>query len=265
MSFVKTDPRQVFSCGIFYNILIGSTTLSNMYLAAMSIDRSILILRPTRYRMYVTRPRVIISLIIIFLIILLLLIPHHFYFYYEPRTTIFLCDFNSIVTHRQMRFWTLLHAILFVSIPSLIVCLSSFLLLHNRCKHKRIQKNNLSKTARQMHNHSIAIVFISIGIFISLLPSCILEIFIVHDRFFYHDKHCSIRWKIYKILLSFFLTLSSITYSIKFYIHLAISTSFRKNFIQFIRCKSIRMNNGSQNEQSLLQNNGLSKANPEGI
>jgi len=268
MSFIKFDPRQVLSCGIFYTILIGSTTLSNLYLASMSIDRTIMILRPTRYRVLVTRSRVKLRLILIYIIIVILLTPH--YFYYEPRTTLFLCDFQSSVIHRQIRLWPFIHAILFVSIPSLIVCISGYILLHNRCKHKRIYKQTLSKSARRMHRRSIFIFFVTLGIFLSLLPLCILEIFIVYDGFIYYDRYCSIRLKIYKILLHFFLTLSSINYSMKFYIRLIISPSFRKDFIQFIHCKynrkasgSLRTETGGSNEQHLLAAIVLNKSKPQ--
>ncbi len=257
MSFIKLDPRHVLSCGVFYTILIGSTTLSNLYLASLSIDRTIMILRPTQYRIIVTRSHVKLRLILIYIIIVILLIPH--YFYYEPRTTLFLCDFQSSVIHRKIRLWSYIHAILFVSIPSLIVCISGCILLHNRCKHKRIYKQTLSKNARRMHRRSIFIFFITLWIFLSLLPLCILEIFIVYDGYFNYDRYCSIRWKIYKILLNCFITLSLINYSMKFYVHLIMSPAFRKNFIQFIHCKynqnipgSPRTDNGSTNEQNLL-------------
>jgi hypothetical protein len=237
MLLIITDPREVLSCGIFYSILIGSTTLSNLYLASMSIDRSIIILSPSRYRLIVTRSRVLLRLILIGLIIILLLIPHHFSMYYNPRRTLFVCDFHSSVDGRSVRLWSLIHAILFVSIPSLIVCISSFILLHNRYKHKRTYKKNLSASARRMYRSSIFIFFVSLGIFLCISPTAILEIYMVHDRFFNHIN-CSIRWKIHKILLNCFLTLSSINYSMKFYIHLIISKSFRMRFIQFIRCQS---------------------------
>ncbi|CAF0949909.1 unnamed protein product [Adineta steineri] len=259
MSLIKTDPREVLSCGIFYNIIVGSGSLSHLYLASLSIDRSIIILDPTRYRLIVTRSHVILRIVLITFIITLLLIPHHFYFHYVPRVTIFLCDFNPSLYYRRIRIWTFIHAILLVGIPSLIVCICSAILLHNRCKHKRIYKNNFSANARRMHRHSILLFVFSLGLFLSLLPGCLLEIFIVHDRFFYDTIYCSIRWKFYRILPNFFLTLSSITYSNKFYIHLTISTTFRNGFIQLITCKSnqkstksIKMSETNNNEQYLL-------------
>jgi hypothetical protein len=226
----------------------------------MSIDRSIIILYPTRYRLIVTRSHVTQRLILIYIIVFIFLIPHHFYLFYKPKSTLFLCDFHSSVNHKQIYLWTFIHAILFVSIPSIIVCISAFILLHNRCQYKRIHKNNLSSNARRMHRQAIFIFFVSLGIFFTLLPSCILEIFIVYNRFSYHNNnYCLNRWKFYKILLNCFVTLLSINYSMKFYIHLIISTSFRKNFIQFISCKtnqnlsrSSPINNENKNKQRLL-------------
>ncbi|CAF1063159.1 unnamed protein product [Rotaria sp. Silwood1] len=55
MSIIKTDPREIFSCGIFYSILIGPTILSNLYLASMSIDQSFMILYPAHHRLLITR------------------------------------------------------------------------------------------------------------------------------------------------------------------------------------------------------------------
>ena len=256
ISLIKTDPREVLSCGIFYSILIGSTTLSNLYLALMSIDRSMIILCPTRYRLIVTQSHVILRIILICVLIILLVIPHHFYLYYDRKTTLFLCDFYSSVHPRRIRLWSFMHAILLVGIPSLIVCVCSFILLHNRCEHKRNYKKTLSVTARRMHRNSIFIFFVSLGIFLSLLPACILEIYIVHDRLFRHKMYCSTRWRVYKILLTWFLTLSSINYSVKFYIQLIISTSFRKSFIQSITCQSSQNPSGltrMNNEQRSLQ------------
>ncbi|CAF0721354.1 unnamed protein product [Adineta steineri] len=259
MSLIKTDPREFLSCGIFYSIIVGSTTLSHLYLASLATDRSIIVIYPTRYHLIVTRSHVILRILLITFIMILLSIPHQFYFHYEPRVTLFLCDFRSSLYHRKVRVWSFIHAILLVGIPTLIVCICSAILLHNRCKHKRTYKNNLSANARRMHRHSILLFVYSLGLFLSILPGCILEIFIVHDRLFYHNMHCSVRWKIYRILLNCFLTLSSINYSNKFYIHLTISTTFRNGFIQLITCKSnqkstksITMKEGNNNEQYLL-------------
>ncbi|CAF1020125.1 unnamed protein product [Adineta steineri] len=259
ISFIKIDPREFLSCGIFYSIIIGSTTLSHLYLASLFIDQSMMILYPTHYRLIVTRSHIILRIVLITFIIILLSIPHHFYFHYEPRITFFLCDFNSSLYYGKVRIWLFVHAILLVGIPSLIVCISSAILLHNRCKHKRTYKNNLSINARRMHRRSILIFVYSIGLFLFILPGCILEIYMVYDRFFYHNMYCSIRWKIYRLLPNYFLILSSITYSNKFYIHLIVSTTFRNGFIQLITCKSnqnstksIAMNERNNNEQYLL-------------
>jgi hypothetical protein len=223
-----------------------------------------MILYPIRYRSIVTVSHVIIRILFITPIVLILLIPHHFYLTYEPKLTLFICDFRLSVDERHARLWALTHAILFVSIPSLIVCISSFILLHNRCKYKRTYKKNLSPTARRIHRHAIVIFFFSLGVFLCLLPSCILQVFIVYDRLFYHNDHCSKRWKVYRILLNCFLTLLAINYSIKFYIHLIVSTSFREHFIQFITCKSrpnssSRTNSENKNEQRLLSSNVQNK------
>ncbi|CAF4168543.1 unnamed protein product [Rotaria sp. Silwood2] len=259
MSLIKNDPREVLSCGIFYCILLGSTTLSNLYLASLFIDRSIMIICSIRYRSIVTRPRVIFRLILICLIVILLLIPYHFYLHYDAKATLFLCDFSSSNNHERIHLLSLIHAIFFVSIPSLIVCISSIILFNNRRHHKRKHKQNLSSIARQMQKNSIFRCFLSLWFFLSLLPAFIIEIFLLYDQFFYDGMHCFTRMKVYKILFNCFSILSSIHYSTKFYIHLMISTLFRKHFIQFISCQnhqnsleSIRMKNKNNNEKRLL-------------
>lgn len=236
MSFIKTDPREVFSCGVFYSILVGSTTLSNLYLASYSIDRSLMILYPMRYRSVGTQSRVILRILCIGLIIISLLVPHHFYLHYDSKATLFLCKFPSLIRHKKIHLLSIIHAILFVSIPTFIVFISSLILLRNRCHHKRLLKNNSSLNSR-MPKRSIFIVLASLWLFLSLLPTFILEIIIVYDQFFHHDMYCSIEVKVYKILLDCYLIFSSTNYSIKFYIHLLVSISFRKSFIQFITCK----------------------------
>ncbi|CAF1081727.1 unnamed protein product [Rotaria sp. Silwood1] len=268
MSFIKTDPRHVLSCGIFYCILIGSTTLSNLYLASISIDRSIMILCPIRYRSIVTRPHAICRIILICLVITLVLIPHYFYLHYDAKAILFLCNFTSLNNRQRIHFISLIHTILFVSIPSLIVCISSIILLNNRRQHKRKHKRTLSLNARRMHKRSVLIFLLSLWFFLSLLPAFIVEIFVLYDRFFYDDIRCSIRLKIYKILYNCFLIFSSINYSTKFYIRLIVSTSFRESFIQFICCQNhkkssglIKMNNKNKNKHRLLPLLNQNKAN----
>jgi hypothetical protein len=218
-----------------------------------------MILYPALYRSIVTQSRIILRIILITIIVILLLIPHHFYFRYNSRTTLFLCELYPSADRRRIRLWTLIHAIFFVSVPLLILCIGSGLLLHNRCKNKRLHKNKLSASARRMHRRSILIFLASLWLFLSLLATCILEIWMVHERFFGHDSHCSTRWKFYKILFNCFLALLSISYSYKLYIHLIISTTARKKLIQLITCRSdqkssmpIRMNDRNNNSQRLL-------------
>lgn len=75
MSIIRIGPRQIFSCEIFYSLLIGPAILSNLYLASMAIDRSLMIFHPNRYRLLVTQRHV--------LIVILCMIPHHFFYYYN--------------------------------------------------------------------------------------------------------------------------------------------------------------------------------------
>ncbi|UJR38031.1 hypothetical protein I4U23_030713 [Adineta vaga] len=242
MSWIQVDPREVLSCGVFYSILIA-------------IDQSILILYPTRYRSIVTRSHVLIRIFLILIIVLILVIPHHYYFYYNPQTTLFLCDFYPSLDGRRLRLFSLIHAT--------FCALHLPILLHNRCKYKRRYNNNLSIGARRMHRNSIIIFVFSFGLLFSLLPSCILQVFIIHDRFYYDALLCSARWKLYKVLLRCFLIFSSTNYSNKFYIHLLISLSFRQQFIQLITCQSKqqsnRPNTTNQNEQYLLSVRGQRK------
>jgi hypothetical protein len=259
MAFIRHDPREVLSCGIFYSILVGSTTLSNLFLAANSIDRGIMILHPTRYRSLVTQSRVMIRIVLITLVVILLLVPHRYYLYYNPRVTFFLCDFYSSDGHRRMQLFSLFHATFFVVMPSVIVCISALILLHNRCTHKRKYRNHLSVNARRMHNRAIVIVIASVVLFLSVLPSCILQVFIVRERFYQDDPRCSTQWRLYRILQYCFLIVSSTNYSIKFYVHLLMSTRFRRSFVQLITCQSRAHSNGlraiseaNKKEQHLL-------------
>ncbi|CAF1022064.1 unnamed protein product [Rotaria sordida] len=258
MSIIKTDLREIISCGIFYSILVGPTILSNLYLALMSIDRTFMILYPTRYRLLITRRHVLIRIFLILIIVILFMIPHHFYFYYNRKTTIFICEFYTFIDHWKIRAWPFLHAILFVLLPSIITCISSVILLHNRCNQRKITKNKSSETARRMTRNAILIFLISIFILFSLLPTVIVEIFIVNDRLFNHDIFCSIRWKQYRILLNWFLTLSALNYSSKFYLRLIISKTFRRDFIKLINFISLRQQ--KNNEQSLVPLNNRNTA-----
>jgi hypothetical protein len=254
MSIIKTDPRQLMSCGIFYSIIIGSTILSNLYLASMSIDRIFLILYPSRYRVMITRRHVLLRIVLILLVVIVFMIPHHFYYYYDPISTIFICEFYSFTHRWQIHIWSFLHAIVFASLPSVITCLSSAILLHNRCRHRQKSNNKLSVIARRMEINSVAILFVSISILFLSLPTVILQIFIVHDRLVRHEILCSTRWEIYKILLNWFFILSALNYSLKFYIRLSISRSFQRDFIQIISCHFIQTNKNNQQRLSPLLN-----------
>jgi hypothetical protein len=226
VSVIQIDPREVVSCGIFYSILIGPTILSNLYLASISIDRTVMILYPIHYRRLITLRHVLVRIVLIGLIIILFMIPHHYYYYYNEKTTIFICEFHTFVDQWKVQLWPFLHAILFVSIPYLITCLSSVILLKNRCHQRRIYKKKLSKKARRLERNSILILFISITTFCSILPFVILQIFIVHDQVFNYEIISIIHWKTYRLLLNWFLILGALNYSFKFYIHLIISKLF---------------------------------------
>ncbi|CAF2076184.1 unnamed protein product [Rotaria magnacalcarata] len=258
MSFVKNDPRDVLSCRIFYCILVGSIALSNLYLAAVSIDRSIMILFPFRYRFIVTQSSVTFRIILILLIVIVLFVPHYFYLQYDAKAKLVLCNFTSSINDKQIHFTSIIHSIIFVFIPSLIVCIGSLVLLKNRHQHRRTHKHSSSSTARRMHKSSVLMFLISLWFFVSLLPALIIEIFVIYDQLFFHEMLCSMRQKIYKILLNCFLICSSVNYSTKFYIHLIVSESFRMNLIQFITCsnlsnasRQLRMKVKNNNEQNI--------------
>lgn len=238
MGLLQIDPRLALSCGIFYSFIVGSNSLSNLYMALMCIDRSVMILWPVHYRVRVTNSRIAWKVGIVGVLMIISLIPHHFYLHYSRKTTFFLCEFHSFVSRGRIRLWSFIHAIVYVSIPTLIVCVSSLILLVNRYRHHQLHKKNRSSTAVRMLNRSILMVFISVGLALSIIPACILQIYTVHDQLFTHTDACSIRRKVYKILLNFFLLLSSLNYSMKFYLHLIISTSFRERFIRLITCRA---------------------------
>ncbi|CAF1047661.1 unnamed protein product [Adineta steineri] len=232
-------------------------------LASMSIDRNFIILYPTRYRLIITRHHVLRRIVLIFLITILFMIPHHFYYYYNKNTTLSICEFHKFIDRWKIHVWPFIHAILFVSIPSIITCISSVMLLHNRRKHRRLTKNILGEKARRIERNSILIVFISLALAFTTLPIVILEIFIVHDRLFNHEIYCLTRWKTYKILLNWFLTLASFSYSCKFYIRLMISRTFRKEFLQLLNC--IFRRKDKINEQHLMALNKQNKIRTTGI
>ncbi len=249
MSIFKTDPRHILPCGIFYIILVGPTILSNLYLASMCLDRILMILDPARYRRVITPCHVMIRLFLILIIVIIVMTPHPFYYYYDTKTTIFICEFHKFINPWRIRIWPFIHAILFVLIPSIITCTSSIILLQNRCNHRKTHQNRLSEIARRMERNSIFLVFISIIISLSLLPFVILEIFIVNDLL-NHGIISTIKWKKYKILLNWFLTLAAGNYSFKFYIRLIVSKIFRRDFIQLFNCNF--QHKEKFNEENLL-------------
>lgn len=171
------------------------------------------------------------------------MIPHHFYFKYNNKTTIFICEFDTTTDAWKIRAWPFVHAILFVSLPSIVTCISATILLRNRCNHRKNNKNQISLNARRMERNSLLILFISIGMLFSVLPAVILEIFIVHDRIFPNQNPCSMKTIIYRILLNWFLTLSSINYSFKFYIRVCCSMTFQKDFLKLLNVESSRRTN----------------------
>ena len=206
----------------------------------MSIDRSIMILYPSRYRILITRRSILMRVYLVLVFVIIAMIPHHFYFYYNKSMTLFICDFHRFIDRWRIHLWPYIHAILFVLLPVIIVYISSIILLHNRCEHRRVAKNNLSENARRMERNSILIFFMTIAISLSLFPFVILEIFTVRDRLYNLELLCGKRWNTYLILRYWFLILGVFTYSFKFYLRLIISKTFRQQFLQLISCSAYR-------------------------
>ena len=238
MSLVKLDPRQLLSCGIFYSLLIGSTILSNLYLASLSLDRSVMILHPMRYRSLVTHRHVLRRIALILGVTVIFMIPHHFYYYYDPSSTIFFCQFHSFAHSWKIRLWPLVHAVAFVSIPSIITTASAVILLYDRCHRKHLTPTHRSSSARRLERNSILLFACSVMILFCLLPTVTLEIFVVSDQLTGQLVACSKRWQIYKILFHWFLTFSAWNYSVKFYVRLLLSRTFRADFVGLISCCS---------------------------
>lgn len=237
MSFIKYDPREIFSCGIYYSIFIGSTTLLTLYVTLWWIQKALMILYPFRYRVQVQGCHLLFRIILVTLVIIACLVPRNFYSNYNSKAAIFICNFSSSTHRSRVRLFSIIYAILFVSIPSSIICISALILLNNQWKHRQKVNNNLSADARSMNNRAIFIFFISFWLFLSSLRTSMIEIFVAYELVFYHDMHCSVRLKIYQNLLSCFFIFSSINCSVRFYIHIIMSVPFRQNFIQFITYK----------------------------
>jgi hypothetical protein len=243
MSLIRFDPRLIFSCGIFYAIAIGPAIGSNVLLASLSIDRSMIVMYPTRYRVLVTRSHVFKRILLIILVIIFIMIPPHFILYHDPNSyEKFLCELRPIVRRWELHLWSFLHTILFALVPSLITCASSLILFHNR-----FQNRKLGARSRRMQTLALLIAFFSAGSLIAILPECILEAFILNDRIINPNISCSIRHIRYNILLNYFLPLMTMNYSFKFYAHLIISTPFRRDFIQLMSCN----NDNNHNQCSL--------------
>jgi len=217
-------------------MLVGPTILSNLYLASMSLDQILMILYPAYYRRVITPCHIMIRLFLILIIVIIIMTPHPFYYYYDTKTTIFVCEFHKFVNPWIIRIWPFVHGILFVLIPSIITCISSIILFQNRYNHRKTHQNRLSEVARRIERNSVLIVFISIIISFCILPLVTLEIFIVHDLLSNHGIISSIKVKKYKILLNWFVSLVSVNYSAKFYLHLIVSKTFRRDFIQLFNC-----------------------------
>jgi hypothetical protein len=239
MSGIRFDPRLIFSCGILYAITVGPTIASNLLLASLSIDRSILVIYPTRYRILVTRSHVFKRIFLIISVVILVMIPPHFSFYREPNSyDKFLCELRSTVRRWEVNLWPLIHTIIFALVPSLITCVSCLILCHNRFKKRRA-----SFRYRRMQRLSLLLAIFSISGLVAILPVCILEVFIFNDRIIGPNIICSIKRIRYTILLNYFLSLMIMNYSFKFYIRLIISTPFRRDFIRLISCNWFKNHN----------------------
>ena len=236
LSIIHIDPRQIFSCGIFYGILIGPTILSNLYLAAFSFDQGFMILYPNRSRRFITQRHVCICIVLILVIVILMLIPHHFFYYYDEKTTKFICEFRDFVEPWKIHLWPFLHAIFFVIIPYIITCGAVVILLRNRRYHRRFSQAALSQSSRRMERNAMCILVIFIVNFLTVLPYVVLEIFLVRDRLAFHEVLPLKRATLYRLLLNWFLIVSVVNYSFKFHVRLMISKAFRKDFKDLFKC-----------------------------
>ncbi|CAF0727262.1 unnamed protein product [Adineta steineri] len=239
MSFIRFDPRLVFSCGFFYTMISGPTIASNLLLASLTTDRSLMILYPTRYRLLMTRHHVFKRISLVTLIVVLIMIPPYFSLSYDPNLhNYFLCKLRPSFRRWETNLWPLIHTILFAFVPSLMTCISSIILLRDRFRHRRVHKRTLSIRSRRMQTLSLLIALFSLISLVSILPVGIVEVIIFNDHIVNQKSSCSMRRIRYKILLNCFLSFMSMNYSLKFYVRLIISTPFRRDFLRLIGCDS---------------------------
>lgn len=259
MSLVKFNLREILSCGIAYNIILSPTILSNLYFASASIDQSYMILHPTRYRFTITKCHVVTRILIILIIVVLFMIPNHFFFHYDSKTTVYICEFHEDISHSRIFIRSIVHIVLFITIPSLISCVSSVILLHQRCSHRKLRRNSITELNRRMERNSLILVVISIIMFISILPSGILQFFVVHDLLSNIESPCPENWKTIKTLNNWFWTFLSFTYSFKFYVRISMSKTYRRDFMELTNIISRRAQNNNPPNSFASNNQNISK------
>jgi hypothetical protein len=245
-----------------YAFIVGPTIASNLLLASLSIDRSMIVIHPTRYRLLITRCHVFKRISLVILIVVFIMFLPHFTLYHDSNSYIqVVCDLRPVVHQWESNLWPLMHTVLFALIPSLITCISSLILFHNRFCHHPVLKRTLSARSRRIQTLSLLIAIFSVGSLIAILPVCILEVLTLNDRIANPDSSCSMRRMQYKILLNYFLSLMSMNYSFKFYAHLIISTPFRSNFIRLLNCSNCHSHNKYLSTR-LIRHRGPAAASP---
>jgi hypothetical protein len=150
------------------------------------------------------------------------------------RKIIFSVDFMLMFVDGNLSCGLLYMLHSFFFIPWLVACVSSTILLYNRCHHRRVHKRTLSVRTRRVQRLSLMLVLFSFSGLFVVLPVCILHILIVRNQIVNQNIKCSVQYARYRILFYWFLSLMTMNYSLKFYARLIVSSPFRRDFARII-------------------------------
>lgn len=253
-SLIDFDPRRILSCGLLYNILSGSSSASNLYVASIAADRALMVLQPTNYRRRITNFNIRLKVFLILVFVIIVQTPMNPVFSYNPQSTIFFCEFRRVEYRFYFRLLSFVQAFACVLIPSIIIFVSSMVLLVNRQKNI-FRRTNRSSPSERMRKVAVFIALGSITTGLMMIITSILCAILVHRQLYSDTLNSSEKRRTSRILLNFYFTSITVVHSIKFYFHILISERSRHIFLRIISFKRVNRNTREISRQNQMNKN----------
>lgn len=235
------DPRRILDCAFFYPFVSGTGFISLVLFAQLNLDRIYIINKPQKTSPALTHTRIFIKILLTFSTLLLFIIHYRYSVYYDPQA--FIIFGQSCRVHKNAHqwfyfIWPYVHLLSRLA-PCTVLFFCTIYIFYNRCYGNCSRTNFLH---RQQQTFSLALVFVSIYIFLAVIPISIIQIY--NQRMCKYEFECSTcncieyNAKKWKLINTICIMWEASIYMNKFYIKLLISSEFRHDVKQLMFARS---------------------------